>query len=179
MSLIEKIDAEIKKQYDSSKNFQELISSAGIIRGLEIAKEIVLSEQKEPCRFCKDIKGIKYQKMAGNLLDGTTITIVGDTKCDYCPICGRPLNQSVTDNNVVTIGDKIRESNESLAEFIEQNMDEDRCDWKPVGCYHCIYYGTHHADESYIGTEHEHLYECGDCEFKDGILNYLNQPYTE
>lgn len=158
MSLIEKIDAEIKKQYDSSKNFQELISSAGIIRGLEIAKEIVLSEQKEPCRFCKDIKGIKYQKMAGNLLDGTTITIVGDTKCDYCPICGRPLNQSVTDNNVVTIGDKIRESNESLAEFIKTVTD--KC---IIGsCRTCPIYKA-----------------CDQMENKEDLARYFSQPYTE
>lgn len=31
-------------------------------------------------------------------------------------------------------------------------------------CEECVYFGTHHTDKSYIGTVHEHLYECNNCD---------------
>lgn len=164
MSLIEKIDKRIEHWQllaaEADNNGQLILMNLFDAKEQEARaiKQLILSEQKEPCRFCKDIKGIKYQKMAGNLLDGTTITIVGDTKCDYCPICGRPLNQSVTDNNVVTIGDKIRESNESLAEFIKTVTD--KC--ITGSCRTCPIYKA-----------------CDQMENKEDLARYFSQPYTE
>ncbi|SHI43377.1 hypothetical protein [Parasporobacterium paucivorans] len=72
-----------------------------------------------------------------------------------------------------TNGEAIRESNESLAEFIDKATNESRDDWYPVGCRSCIYYKTHHTDKT------SKFYECGDCCWKDGILAYFNQPAEE
>ena len=63
--------------------------------------------------------------------------------------------EPATDNNVVTIGDKIRESNESLANEIMKFGQR---------CYDCDY---------------KEKPECNVKSCKDGILEYLNQPYTE
>lgn len=73
--------------------------------------------------------------------------------------------EPATDNNVVTIGDKIRESNESLAEFINEVL------------YYCIYKSKYKSN-------------CGECrlfevcrkaEGSDAgwYLDYLNQPYKD
>jgi hypothetical protein len=58
-----------------------------------------------------------------------------------------------------TIGDKIRENNESLAEVIHNSCWCDYCDYYEKKCD-----GRH-------GTKNM------DC--KQGILEHLNQPYTE
>ena len=58
----------------------------------------------------------------------------------------------------LTIGDKIRESNESLAEFIKTVTD--KC---IIGsCSTCPIYKA-----------------CDQMENKEDLVNYLNQPYTE
>lgn len=63
--------------------------------------------------------------------------------------------------------DKIKSMTvEEIAEFIKNMIDEDEI--HGIGCYQCIYYGTHHTDKSNIGTEHEYLYECKNCE-NEGI----------
>lgn len=60
--------------------------------------------------------------------------------------------------------DKIRSmNNEELAEFLDKICNQDRDDWSPIGCgYSCSTYGTHHYPD-----------DCEDCEFKDGILAWL------
>jgi hypothetical protein len=106
MSLIEKIDERIKYYREFYADRYQAKAE-----GLEIAKEIILSQQKE----------------------------------------------SATDINVTTktIGDKIRESNESLANEIMKFGQR---------CYDCDY---------------KEKPECNVKSCKDGILEYLNQPYTE
>lgn len=70
--------------------------------------------------------------------------------------------------------DKIRSmNNEELAEWLDKISNQDREDWCGIGCCSCIYYGTHHANKEYIGTKHEYLYQCKDCEFENGILGWL------
>lgn len=66
-----------------------------------------------------------------------------------------PYKELATDNNVVTIGDKIRESNESLADLI-RNFDNI--------CNYCIAYKSAKCKTT----------SCG-----DGVLEYLNQPYKD
>ena len=74
----------------------------------------------------------------------------------------------------MTNGDKIRSmTDEELAEWLDKQHNQEREDWNSVGCYHCINYGTHHADKSNIGTEYEYLYECKNCQFENGILNWV------
>lgn len=68
-------------------------------------------------------------------------------------------------------------TDEELAEWLDRQHDTERNDWKPIGCYHCVNYGTHHCDKSDIGTEYEYLYECGDCEFENGILGWLQKNW--
>lgn len=76
----------------------------------------------------------------------------------------------------MTNGDKIRSMTDAeLAEWLDRQHDGDRDDWKPIGCYHCINFNTHHDDKSNIGTEYEYLYECGNCEFEDGILGWIKK----
>lgn len=123
MSLIEKIDAEMAEvetdRIDIKDGRERDVWNngydKGMKKGLQIAKRIILSEQKEPignseqlteqkepCKFCKDVENIKYQEMSEKLFNGTTRKIIGDTECNCCPMCGRRLNQSATNNNVVT-----------------------------------------------------------------------------
>ena len=65
----------------------------------------------------------------------------------------------------MTNADKIRAmTDEELAEWIDKWTNEDREDWDYLGCYKCIYYKTHHYPN-----------DCGDCEWKYGVLNWLRQ----
>ena len=55
MSLIEKIDAEIKELRRIGRELdtaQSLENARLITQGMEYAKQIILSEQKEPCEGC-------------------------------------------------------------------------------------------------------------------------------
>ena len=77
-------------------------------------------------------------------------------------------------NKDMTNGDKIRTMTDiELAEFIDKILNQDREDWKPIGCYNCNAYGSHHADKNNIGTEYEYLYECKNCEFENGVIKWL------
>jgi hypothetical protein len=114
--ILEKIDKEIKniRRIGRELDTPESLENARLItQGMEYAKQIILSEQseqKEPCECYK-------------------------CPSDYCVVSlGQECPLSDGKHAPFTIGDKIRESNESLVEFIEQNMDEEREDWKPVGC---------------------------------------------
>lgn len=65
----------------------------------------------------------------------------------------------------MTNADKIRAmTDEELAEWIDKHHNQDREDWDSLGCYHCIYYKTHHQPK-----------DCGVCEWKDGILGWLKR----
>jgi hypothetical protein len=68
------------------------------------------------------------------------------------------VTKSGKDNNAVTIGDKIRESNESLAEFIKTVTD--KC--IRGKCLECQLYKACDREDN----------------AKD-IEDYLNQPYTD
>ena len=70
----------------------------------------------------------------------------------------------------MTNGEKIRQmTDEELADWLDRMFNEAREDWEPVGCYNCINYGTHHANPS------DESYACGDCEYKNGLLAWLQQ----
>jgi hypothetical protein len=74
----------------------------------------------------------------------------------------------------MTNADKIRNMTDNeLAEWLDKMVNQYRKDWTPIGCYHCINYGTHHSDKSNIGTKFEYLYECKGCEFENGLLEWL------
>lgn len=68
----------------------------------------------------------------------------------------------------MTNGDKIRSmTNEELAKWIDKQHNQDRDDWDGgLGCYNCIDYKTHHYPS-----------DCGDCEWKNGILKWLKQEF--
>ena len=122
MSLMEKIDAEIAKYSEPSDDFSECVISTGITTGLSKARQLILAEQKEPCENCKT-NPCWLCKDAGECTDW--IHCAEDNRSayrprqNYCHICGRPLNQSPGEPKPLTKGDKIRESNESLARCIE------------------------------------------------------------
>jgi hypothetical protein len=68
-----------------------------------------------------------------------------------------------------TNAERIREmNNEELAEWLDSLFNQERDDWNPIGCFNCCNYGTHHYPKN-----------CGDCEWKDGILAWLDKPYKE
>lgn len=63
----------------------------------------------------------------------------------------------------MTNADKIRNmTDEELAEWLDKMSNQDRFDWGDIGCSNCVYYGTHHYPN-----------DCGDCEWKLGLLNWL------
>lgn len=62
---------------------------------------------------------------------------------------------------------------ELAAERIDRATNEHRDDWEPIGCGNCMNAGTHHADPD------DEQYECGDCEFENGILAWLNAEAGE
>ena len=65
----------------------------------------------------------------------------------------------------MTNADVIRSlTDEGLEEFLKKIQDQEREDWCPIGCYHCIYNGTHHQPD-----------DCSieDCDFANGILYWL------
>lgn len=65
----------------------------------------------------------------------------------------------------MTNADKIRNmSDEELADFLDKISNDERKDWSPIGCNTCCNYNTHHYPD-----------DCGDCEWKDGILNWLTK----
>lgn len=77
-----------------------------------------------------------------------------------------------------TNGDRIRAMNdEELAEFIRKMVDGSNS--HEIGCYECIYYGTHHSDISNKGTP---LYECEGCSGEGiglDIHKWLQRPAQE
>lgn len=95
MSLIEKIDAEISIRNEIIKNSHGMeLDTRATIGGLQIARQIILSEQKEPCGWCKENYRFEFNWIDE---DGSTVTtgdhmVIGGI-ADFCPVCGRPLNQ--------------------------------------------------------------------------------------
>lgn len=53
-------------------------------------------------------------------------------------------------------------SDVELADFLDKISNQNREDWNPIGCFHCMYYGTHHSPK-----------ECVGCEWEYGILCWL------
>lgn len=65
----------------------------------------------------------------------------------------------------MTNADKIRAmSDEELSDFLQMVQDSEREDWAPIGCYHCVYYETHHQPKDCFKEK---------CEFRYGILGWL------
>jgi hypothetical protein len=111
MSLIEKIDAEIAEvetdRIDIKDGRERDVWNngydKGMKKGLQIAKRIILSEQKEPignseqlteqkepCDFCKYIYTIEATSYT---YTEPIASLSGLSEINYCPKCGRPLNQ--------------------------------------------------------------------------------------
>ena len=102
--ILKKIDEEIKEQQYIYDNEPACCIPApqGMILGLEKAKEITLSEQKEPCEYTledEDSNTWECNKCGElwQLISGAP----KDNNMNYCPSCGRPLNQLYTDTDEV------------------------------------------------------------------------------
>lgn len=66
-------------------------------------------------------------------------------------------------------------TDEELADFICSMVDGSNT--HGVGCYDCIYYGTHHSDPLNKGTG---LYKCEGCSCEGvglDVMKWLQQPY--
>ena len=111
MSLIEKIDKRI--EYYRGFHSDRFHAKAD---GLEQAREIILSEQKEPCEYCQEDRydelvfasnhenietycgvWIDHDKLHQKLVVEDYETIEEEIKINFCPMCGRPLNQPYTE----------------------------------------------------------------------------------
>ena len=94
--------------------------------------------------------GIMWKDLTEQICTNNTLGCVGhkDGKCNSIENCKYKVEQPV-----ITIGDKIRESNESLAEAIDST---------PHGCDFCKQHRSRCNNECYTN-----------------VLAYLNQPYTE
>lgn len=106
------------------------------------------------------------------------------TGCNKCKYDSKESNEfpcvECSHNRVVdyyepkTNADRIRNfSDEDLAEFLDKSLNNDREDCDPIGCFGCAYYGTHHQDKD------SEFYECGDCEFEGGLLEWLQAEVKE
>ena len=78
----------------------------------------------------------------------------------------------------MTNADRIRAmTDEELAILIESMVDGSNS--HNVGCYGCIYYGTHHSNPEYNDNG---LYECEDCECEGiglDVAKWLKRPAEE
>lgn len=104
MSLIEKIDKAIKRLEKEQENAQDdpdqYSGCCNWINGVLEAKEIILSEQKEPCEHDGCV-GCMHEEKNND-----------EYPCNHCKQC---YIDQWKPKRKLTIGDKIRESNESLA----------------------------------------------------------------
>ena len=151
--VLKKIDAEIENC--RVKNLSApTIQFVNIAKGLVIAKGLILAEQKEPCKWTlTDDDSNSWQC---NKCDALWVLESGspkDNDMDYCPKCGRAINQSPGEPKPLTKGDKIRESNESLANELSFG---DKCGF----CVQC----------------NKWISDGCDMKCKENILAYLNQP---
>ena len=121
-SLIEKIDAEIKELRRVGRELDTKLSHENarlITQGMEYAKQIILSSQKEPCEYCNktdftnEYETVFYKSLIDSDCTEECIYIIKSedggyelvmntetvqTKViNFCPMCGRPLNQPTTD----------------------------------------------------------------------------------
>lgn len=63
----------------------------------------------------------------------------------------------------MTNSEKIRSMNDKeLAAWLEKISNRETEEFEGLGCYDCVYYGTHHYPS-----------DCGHCEWKFGILEWL------
>ena len=95
MSLIEKIDKKIKWCEEMNKK-AITIEFKNIKKGLEMARGIILSEQKESCEYCKWFSGMKAPLPEIEHKNEERI-IYRSIEIKCCPMCGRPLNQPYTE----------------------------------------------------------------------------------
>ena len=92
---------------------------------------------------------------------------------EYCERCGYIKPQCQCEKPM-TNADRIRNmTDEELSEFFDKMLNQDRIDWESIGCFDCIYYKTHHQDKSRPD------YACENCEFKDGLLEWLQAEVKE
>jgi hypothetical protein len=123
---------------------RRLISYREASEILRNASELIeQSEQKEPCKCDK-------------------------CPSDYCVVSmGQECPLSDGKHTPLTIGDKIRESNESLAEFLKKGWE--RADYEFVYCKHIC----KNRDDN--GCKYDECIE----KDADEIAAYLNQPSTD
>ena len=96
------------RAYNDKGQYENAIRNR--ISGLKLARELILSEQKEPCEYC----GPKTSKFEPIFISDTLEDCkwCGKEECDnyedscygigysnvplnHCPNCGRPLNQPI------------------------------------------------------------------------------------
>lgn len=93
--ILKKID-ELYNIYGNGEHYE------GYKRALDQAKEIILGEQNEPCVYIlEDEDGNTWECSKCGELWQLISGAPKDNNMNYCPSCGRPLNQPYTDTDEV------------------------------------------------------------------------------
>ena len=95
--IIKKIDDRIATYKEKQKlsDYGGKIAYQNIINGINEAKEIIQSEQKEPCGYCKGLNN-NYTEIKMKNYEIEWAHTFG--KINYCPMCGRQLNQKAEED---------------------------------------------------------------------------------
>lgn len=163
MSLIEKIDERLYKirtkisQTVGVKYVTERTILANRLDECLRIKELILSEQKEPLTIGDKIRGMDDEQLERFLKK-----VEARGVSEYLSEQGEPCQLQATcyTGRPPTKGDKIRENNDSLAEFMESLIHCETC-----------------AMSAKDGKPYCHGSVANSC--KQRMLDYLNQPYTE
>jgi membrane protease subunit (stomatin/prohibitin family) len=94
---VKEILAKIDKQYKIQEKYISEYSQ-GVKMGLRLARDYILSEQKEPCEWTQEDDDLNTWHC--NKCDAVWTLEAGtpqDNSMRFCPECGRPLNQPSTD----------------------------------------------------------------------------------
>lgn len=91
--ILKKIDEEIAIRNEIIRNSHGMeLDTRATIGGLQIAKQIVLCEQKEPCEWtCEDEDGDTWECNKCGALWTLNNGTPQDNNIRFCPECGRPI----------------------------------------------------------------------------------------
>ena len=133
--VLKKIDEEINERYETLKNKLSNLATKDynetIIETLERVKEIILAEQKEPIDIGDKIRSMDDEQL-GRFLKKVEEKGVSEYLEEQEKETG--VLKQTRKMEPLTKGDKIRESNESLAECIHEFANCESCSLYNIEC---------------------------------------------
>lgn len=117
---------------------------------------------------------MKIRTLEGDMEASEGDYIIKGLVGEFYPCKPDVFEKKYVQSNIKTHADAIRNmSDDELAEFFDKATNQDREDWEAIGCFGCVFHGTHHQDKD--GGS----YECEGCEFENGILAWLQSEVKE